>query len=234
MPDLSQRMRGPDGRMVRMTPEHYTCAECGERFPHKRSGRTKHLYCSRKCAAVVRSRRAAANRKPAPLPVCRCGQPFERKSNETYCSASCPSRPPRYLRMPLQVRACRGCGETVTGTAARRYCDRCNRRRSRAIARSLRRVRERASAERIDPEVVFKRDGWRCYICGCATPASLRGTTHDDAPEMDHVVPLSKGGAHTYDNVRCACRVCNWVKSDGPIEACGVGMPVKMLTMSTS
>lgn len=62
--------------------------------------------------------------------------------------------------------------------------------------------------------VILKRDGWRCYICGCSTPRELRGTYEDNAPEIDHIVPLSRGGAHTKDNVRCCCRACNIAKTN--------------------
>jgi 5-methylcytosine-specific restriction endonuclease McrA len=44
---------------------------------------------------------------------------------------------------------------------------------------------------------VFARDGWVCQYCGNA------------AENVDHVLPKSKGGAHTWDNVVAACRRCN-------------------------
>jgi 5-methylcytosine-specific restriction endonuclease McrA len=53
--------------------------------------------------------------------------------------------------------------------------------------------------------------GASCYICGVTTDrsASYKSLvkTH-----MDHVVPLAKGGAHTVENLRCACRRCNILK----------------------
>lgn len=63
--------------------------------------------------------------------------------------------------------------------------------------------------EHVNRLAVFEEDGWRCYLCGEATPRELMGTTHDLAPELEHVVPLSLGGAHARSNVRCACRRCN-------------------------
>ena len=56
---------------------------------------------------------------------------------------------------------------------------------------------------------VFVRDRWRCQLCGCCTPQHMRGTHADNAPEIDHIVPLAQGGPHTMDNVQCACRRCN-------------------------
>lgn len=69
-----------------------------------------------------------------------------------------------------------------------------------------------AFIEQIDPLMVLERDNWRCQICGCETPWHLRGSYDDAAPEIDHIVPLSKGGEHSYLNVQCACRRCNLLK----------------------
>jgi 5-methylcytosine-specific restriction endonuclease McrA len=44
---------------------------------------------------------------------------------------------------------------------------------------------------------VFARDGWVCQYCGAP------------AENVDHVVPKSRGGLHTWDNVVAACRRCN-------------------------
>jgi 5-methylcytosine-specific restriction endonuclease McrA len=34
------------------------------------------------------------------------------------------------------------------------------------------------------------------------------------SPSLDHVVPLARGGEHTYGNVRTACLGCNVRKRD--------------------
>jgi 5-methylcytosine-specific restriction endonuclease McrA len=49
---------------------------------------------------------------------------------------------------------------------------------------------------------VFARDGHRCQYCG------------DKAETLDHVVPRSRGGGHTWENVVAACRPCNVHKAD--------------------
>jgi 5-methylcytosine-specific restriction endonuclease McrA len=61
---------------------------------------------------------------------------------------------------------------------------------------------------------VFERDGWRCHLCHRKTPQRLRGTHKSAAPELDHIVPISKGGAHSYANTACSCRRCNGLKSN--------------------
>lgn len=71
-----------------------------------------------------------------------------------------------------------------------------------------------AKAERVDVFAVFERDGWRCHLCGGLTIKAKRGSHHPKAPELDHVVPLSKGGEHSYRNTACAHRACNIAKSD--------------------
>jgi 5-methylcytosine-specific restriction endonuclease McrA len=54
----------------------------------------------------------------------------------------------------------------------------------------------------LNRRAVFVRDGHRCQYCGAG------------AENIDHVVPRSKGGTHTWDNVVAACRPCNARKED--------------------
>jgi hypothetical protein len=58
-----------------------------------------------------------------------------------------------------------------------------------------------------------------CHLCGELVPLGLRGTTLPLAPELDHVVPLSRGGAHAKENVRLAHRKCNNLKGDRPVTS---------------
>lgn len=54
----------------------------------------------------------------------------------------------------------------------------------------------------LNRRAVFARDGHRCQYCGAA------------AENIDHVVPRSKGGTHTWENVVASCRPCNMRKED--------------------
>ncbi len=56
---------------------------------------------------------------------------------------------------------------------------------------------------------VFARDGHRCQYCGA------------QAENIDHVVPRSRGGTHTWENVVAACRRCNAAKEDQFLEESG-------------
>ena len=49
---------------------------------------------------------------------------------------------------------------------------------------------------------IFLRDGGRCQYCG------------KRAESIDHVVPRSRGGQHTWENVVAACSRCNSAKRD--------------------
>lgn len=60
---------------------------------------------------------------------------------------------------------------------------------------------------------VFARDGGRCVYC--AAPAT----------SLDHVLPRSRGGGHTWDNVVSCCRRCNHAKADRVISELGWRMP---------
>ncbi len=57
---------------------------------------------------------------------------------------------------------------------------------------------------------VFARDQGRCQYCGKA------------AESIDHVIPRSKGGGHTWDNVVACCRKCNTFKGDRLLENCSL------------
>jgi len=65
-------------------------------------------------------------------------------------------------------------------------------------------------------EAVWIRDNGICQYCG--------KEINDDADfEVDHVIPLSKGGADRYDNMVCSCKKCSQLKGDkSPAEA---GLP---------
>lgn len=56
---------------------------------------------------------------------------------------------------------------------------------------------------------VFKRDNFKCCLCG-ASPAK------DPTVELhvDHIIPWSKGGETTIDNLQTLCSKCNIGKSD--------------------
>ena len=69
--------------------------------------------------------------------------------------------------------------------------------------------------EKINPIDVFKRDLYICQSCGCKTRPDFKNINHPKYPNLDHIIPLSKGGTHTMINTQCLCRQCNIEKGNG-------------------
>lgn len=69
----------------------------------------------------------------------------------------------------------------------------------------IRRPRPRVKLTRRE---VFVRDRYTCQYCG---------TTHGDLT-LDHVMPRSKGGQHTWENLVTACRACNHRKGGKTVQ----------------
>jgi 5-methylcytosine-specific restriction endonuclease McrA len=69
-----------------------------------------------------------------------------------------------------------------------------------------------AFVEHVDRQVVFERDGWMCHICGEAVDPTLK-RPDPMAAELDHIIPLAKGGEESYANCRCSHATCNRKKS---------------------
>lgn len=67
--------------------------------------------------------------------------------------------------------------------------------------------------EKIDRAEVFARDRWVCGICGGLIDSGALAPD-PESPSVDHVVPLSKGGTHTMDNVQAAHLLCNSRKQE--------------------
>jgi len=53
---------------------------------------------------------------------------------------------------------------------------------------------------------ILKRDNFTCQYCGRSAP--------EVRLEVDHVMPVSKGGNNSNDNLKVACRYCNGGKSN--------------------
>lgn len=82
--------------------------------------------------------------------------------------------------------------------------------RERILSHNQKRRARRSNApsvEFVDRGVVFSRDGGVCHIC--RRRVSCKGF------HLDHLVPLSAGGEHTYANVRIAHPRCNMSRGPG-------------------
>jgi 5-methylcytosine-specific restriction endonuclease McrA len=66
------------------------------------------------------------------------------------------------------------------------------------------RIPRDAHSRKITRRAIFARDGWTCQYCG-----NQRGTL-----TIDHVIPRSKGGSSSWDNIVTCCAPCNRRKGD--------------------
>ena len=162
-----------------------------------------------------------------PVPCKRCGASFVPRFPS---NVLCPECSGPYKAKGERQLTCPDCGGTFLGKYDGGRCGPCARAAQKRAARERartpegrRRQRDRAARRRarkrgrhnehISHLKVFDRDAWLCHICG--KPVD-RGLAFPDpmSASLDHVVPLAKGGTHTYANVACSHLICNSRKSD--------------------
>lgn len=209
------------------------CAWCGTPFvptwSHRKRGKSGWSECcSNKCAT---ERRHASTRARVSARVERqmeerrrgcpeCGTLFlARARTQLTCSDLCrDEREARLQRdrvasaVPFRALECPACHrEFLQSHRGQLFCSRkCSRRFHKGASNHRGRARRAGvEYEPVNRISVFLRDGWRCQCCGRSTPRRLLGSVADGAPELDHRVPIARGGAHSYANVQLACRACN-------------------------
>jgi 5-methylcytosine-specific restriction endonuclease McrA len=64
---------------------------------------------------------------------------------------------------------------------------------------------------KITRRAVFARDGWACQYCGSRSNLTV-----------DHVIPRSKGGSSSWENIVASCAPCNRRKGDSLPEKAGM------------
>ena len=226
--DKCQRAHYRQTHKPNKTHGPYTCRECSAVFYRDNDRRT--TFCTRECNFATRKRMQAvtsqqeaekqrhhlvvrhesralariAKAVSSRTAACNCcGDSFIRRRHAMtqFCSVDC---------RKSQIKAHKS--KSRASPAGRAY-----KARRKAIGRGCN------GADRIDPIKVFERDKWRCHLCGAKTPKSLRGTTDDRAPELEHIVSLADGGSHTWGNVACSCRLCNQAKGSGSFGQLGLG-----------
>jgi len=176
-----------------------TCAVCRAAV----DGTSK--YCSEPCKWSVQKR----------LPCSKCGGPTGWRAGRTdLVEPTCNSCRRDYSNFEHGTR--RGYSD------ARCRCDECvawNREQCQAY-RAKRRAEGRpiksfgSSGPWIAPSVrlkVFERDAWTCQLC--SEPLQPDSDPQSDwYPSLDHIVPQSKGGSHSAENLRAAHRWCNSIR----------------------
>lgn len=156
------------------------------------------LYCDSTCQQRVKNARRMQRRRDAGD---LCVEP-ECSNARRFADGLCKSHGNRKREQSLGLtwRDRSGDRERI------RQKDRMKTRRRRARTRD-------PQAEDIYIDVVGERDGWRCGICRRAIDKA-KAYPHPRSPSLDHIEPISRGGAHTYANVRIAHLKCNVDRSN--------------------
>lgn len=162
--------------------------------------------------------------------ACRTDKPladYHRAGRSSYCKPCEADRQRAYLKAnPRKPRAlnardciCEVCGRKFTGDN-RNYlrcspeCRKAGVNRANLKFVQKRRAMERhPGAESIAPREVLERDEWTCGLCGDPIDRAFRAP-HPGTPSIDHILPLSRGGTHTWDNVQAAHLGCNVKKGN--------------------
>lgn len=120
--------------------------------------------------------------------------------------------------------SCTVCGTLFTTTAPRRFTcsSECSRKRQNTLhsRKHDKRIPKNKRIDRIDLHDLFKRDNGVCHICGkqCNwNDYTVTDTTIISGnwyPSVDHIVPVSLGGADSWNNVMLAHRICNSVRGN--------------------
>lgn len=165
-----------------------TCKECKRREHEQRKQNAENEKADR--AAAIEQARADASKQRA--------MQHEARRREIVCPV---------------------CGESfVTYNAQQIVCSaECGRKRAniRHTRRKDTRISKDKRIDKISLDVLFRRDSGVCHICGkqCdwndytqTDTAFIAGNLY---PSVDHVVPVSLGGADEWNNVKLAHMLCN-------------------------
>lgn len=154
-------------------------------------------WCSTKCRETVHGTRRSSPLAAALCALPECGaefQPF--KEGQRCCSE-------KHGKL-LYNRESRADGRQKAEWNDKR---RDNYHRRRALKKAA------STGEPVLLAAIAERDRWRCSICKKAVNPKLEWP-HPKSPSLDHVVPLSKGGAHDPSNVALAHLGCNTAKNN--------------------
>ena len=183
------------------------CARCGKLLWRGKSSLPPGMATCRECRRVLSSA-VKGQRAGFPAAVCLiCGDAFWPKvSGSTEGpSVTCSRRCGALARYGHVVDA-----DPVLAGASREA-------RSAAVCARRHHGSAVLVVDAVEPLVVFERDGWRCHLCWRLIDRGLSGR-HRMGPTLDHLVPVSAYGEHSYANVRSAHRACNSRRGDGKVS----------------
>lgn len=200
-----------------------TCAACGKPAG-KPERKDRRQACSNACRAALRPPPRPKPQpikfiKPPPITITRtcrrCATPFKTDiHNKLYCSKRCKNNrdcQPSTIRQAT----CPHCAKDFTTDRSWQiYCtNRCLKRAAHDRREVAKRTNGSAPIGRVDRGAVYQRDDWVCQLCDYPTNPDVTVPDYE-APTIDHIIPLARGGGHTMDNVQTAHFLCNMLKGD--------------------
>ena len=90
-------------------------------------------------------------------------------------------------------------------------CRQCHAVAMRTVSARRRARKAGVACERVDYTEIAKRDQWVCQICRRPVSPEIRWPDPQSG-SIDHIVPVSKGGAHLRSNIQLAHLACNMKK----------------------
>lgn len=205
-----------------LNAKEQTCKQCSKTFYSYKAKE----FCGVECRKqhTVEHGKGKRTKKPKEVKEClQCGIKYEAFTRE-YCSEKCRHKHTYISVKEQKVVKCKECDESFVTTDARQlFCsDRCNKkfhRRKREFSKRINHKHNGDSNWDISAIRLMGRDEGICYLCGGHCDAEDYITIDDGTivtgeryPSVEHVIPLSKGGTHTWDNVKLAHRGCNSAK----------------------
>lgn len=217
--------------------EQRQCEECGKGFRKRCRKNDAGRFCSRECAFKCRHRvelKCDCCRRPFRAYgkwskwCSRC----KSKGVPEQIARAISDGVLAWIRLHQEVhvaphikRGCKVCGApaVVVNRWRSTYCRLCRDNAARASRKKARKNRcyrsDKKRAEKygvpyvaIQRRSIWKRDNWTCWLCNQKVRQDVH-YLHPLAATIDHVIPISRGGGHVPENIRCACRQCNTRKS---------------------
>ena len=228
---------------VEVKDGQYYCDECNEKFYGRRVNRIdgfgichtdgcdnrikkQHHYCN-ECLAM---REAVEQSCKIYFTYCvNCGDLFISGHKATQVCKECvdvrrkdqAKKRNRLKHNKQYTRVCCYCGEIFTtyNNRQKACCTLHGKRHGKRIENHKRRAIHYGAShiERVDVTELFSRDHGRCQLCRKKLNLK-RIVPHPLAITIDHIIPLSKGGEHSYRNTQLVCFMCNSTKNNNKIE----------------
>lgn len=112
---------------------------------------------------------------------------------------------------------CKRCGAVIYNQSRRSFCsDLCLKRAMNSTKKDTRLKKYKSQdCDCIDIKILYERDQGKCHLCGGSCDWNDYEMINDYFiagnyyPSIDHLTPISLGGAHKWNNVKLAHRICN-------------------------